>query len=128
MGLAVVGGLLVLVAACGEPDNGAQTESATSSTDGAGNNDSAALEQTPPINGKEIYQNFCFSCHTPGLSGAPKLGDSEAWAPRIAKGKALLLQSTIDGMPPAMPPRGICMSCSDEELAAAIDYMIGESQ
>ena len=78
--------------------------------------------------GEEIYQNYCFSCHTPGLSGAPKLGDAEAWAPRIAKGDALLLQSTIDGMPPAMPARGMCFGCSDEELAAAIEFMVQNSQ
>lgn len=74
--------------------------------------------------GEKIYSEYCFSCHTPGLNGAPKLGDAEAWAPRVAKGEELLLQTTIEGIPPAMPPRGICMSCSDEELAAAIQYMI----
>ena len=58
--------------------------------------------------GEEIYQNYCFSCHTPGLSGAPKLGDAEAWAPRIAKGDALLLQSTIDGMPADTAEPALC--------------------
>ena len=76
--------------------------------------------------GKKIYGEYCFSCHGPGLNGAPKLGDAEAWAPRVAKGEALLLQTTIEGIPPAMPPRGICMSCSDEELAATIKYMISD--
>ena len=76
--------------------------------------------------GEKIYGEYCFSCHGPGLNGAPKLGDSEAWAPRVAKGEALLLQTTIEGIPPAMPPRGICMSCSDEELAATIKYMIAQ--
>ena len=76
--------------------------------------------------GKKIYGEYCFCCHGPGLNGAPKLGDAEAWAPRVAKGEALLLQTTIEGIPPAMPPRGICMSCSDEELAATIKYMISD--
>ena len=78
--------------------------------------------------GEKIYAEYCFSCHTPGLNGAPKLGDAEAWAPRIALGKSLLLQTTIEGIPPAMPPRGICMSCTDEELIQAIEYMVVESQ
>ena len=73
--------------------------------------------------GEEIYQNYCFSCHASGLSGAPKLGDAEAWAPLLAKGPQLLLQSTIEGVPPAMPARGMCFDCTDEQLAAAIDYM-----
>ncbi len=89
---------------------------------------SAAVAASGAHPGAEIYQNFCFSCHTPGLSGAPKLGDVEAWGPRIAKGKALLVQATIEGVQPAMPPRGMCFSCSDEDLAAAVDYMIEKSQ
>lgn len=78
--------------------------------------------------GKEIYDQFCYSCHTPGLSGAPQLGDVEDWGPRIAKGRALLIASTIEGIAPAMPQRGLCLSCSDDELAAAVDYMIEQSQ
>ena len=78
--------------------------------------------------GKKIYSQYCFSCHGPGLSGAPRLGDVDAWAPRIAKGKDLLLKTTIEGIPPAMPARGICSSCTDEELAQVIDYMIEESR
>lgn len=93
-----------------------------------GGGQAAASESAPEHPGKQTYEEFCFSCHTPGLSGAPKLGDVEAWAPRIAKGPELLLQTTIEGIPPAMPARGICMSCSDDELAAAIDYMVERSQ
>lgn len=78
--------------------------------------------------GEAVYQNYCFSCHAPGLSGAPKLGDVAAWAPRIAKGPDLLLQATIEGIAPAMPPRGMCFDCSDKDLAAAVDYMIIKSQ
>jgi cytochrome c5 len=78
--------------------------------------------------GKEIYQNYCFSCHTPGLSGAPKLGDIEAWGPRIAKGRDLLVQATIEGVQPAMPPKGMCFDCSDEDIGAVVDYMIEQSQ
>ncbi len=77
--------------------------------------------------GEEIYNNYCFSCHTPGLSGAPKLGDAEAWAPRIAKGETLLLQATIAGIAPAMPARGMCFDCSDDDLAAAIAFMVHRS-
>ena len=90
--------------------------------------DSASGAASAPHPGEKIYGEYCFSCHSPGLNGAPKLGDAEAWAPRVAKGAALMLEATIEGIPPAMPPRGICMSCSDEELAAAIDYMVVNSQ
>jgi cytochrome c5 len=36
----------------------------------------------------------------------------------------MLLQSVKEGMPPGMPPMGMCMSCSDEDLTIAIDYML----
>ena len=78
--------------------------------------------------GEQIYGEYCFSCHTPGLNGAPKLGDAEGWAPRIERGMASMLATTIEGIPPAMPPRGICMSCTDAELEAAIDYMVVNSR
>lgn len=78
--------------------------------------------------GEDIYNRSCFSCHAAGVAGAPKTGDAAAWAPRIAKGPELLLESTKTGIPPGMPPMGMCMSCSDEDLAAAIEYMINLSR
>lgn len=77
-----------------------------------------------PHPGEETYNRYCFSCHAAGVANAPKSGDAEAWQPRIAKGEALLLQSTKAGITPGMPAMGLCLSCSDDELAAAIDYMI----
>lgn len=76
--------------------------------------------------GKETYGRFCFSCHAAGVAGAPKLGDKEAWAPRLAKGLDMLVASTISGVPPAMPARGLCMSCSDLELRDAVAWMIAQ--
>jgi cytochrome c5 len=77
--------------------------------------------------GQQVYTRFCFSCHAAGIAGAPRVGDAEAWAVRVAKGRDALLQATIDGVPPGMPAKGLCSQCSDEELAAALDYMIEQS-
>jgi len=78
--------------------------------------------------GEEIYRRACFSCHDNGLSGAPIIGDSAMWAPRIAKGVPLLVQSTMDGVPPAMPPKGMCFDCTVAELTRVVEYMVSSSQ
>ena len=77
--------------------------------------------------GQQVYKDSCQFCHAAGVAGAPKLGDKEAWAPRIALGLDALLASAINGKN-VMPPRGACASCSDDDLKAAIEYMIGQSQ
>ena len=74
--------------------------------------------------GKDIYQRYCYACHQAGIADAPMLGDKEAWAPRLTKTRAELLNSVIEGMVPGMPPRAGCGSCSDDELAAAVDFMV----
>lgn len=77
--------------------------------------------------GKEIYDTKCAVCHANGVAGAPKLGDKEAWAPRIATGEEALMTSVINGKN-AMPPKGTCMDCSDADLKSAMDYLISNSQ
>jgi cytochrome c5 len=38
-----------------------------------------------------------------------------------------LLQSALHGIPgTAMPPKGTCAPCSEEELKAAVEYMVSE--
>lgn len=76
-------------------------------------------------NGEQIYQTRCSACHATGVAGAPKLGDKAAWAPRIATGQDALLASVTNGKG-AMPPKGTCMECSEEDLKAAIVYMTSQ--
>ena len=74
--------------------------------------------------GKAIYQKYCYACHQAGIADAPKLGDREAWAPRLTKTRAELVNSVIEGMVPGMPPRAGCGTCTDDELAAAVGFMV----
>jgi len=75
------------------------------------------------VDGQQVYQMSCFACHGTGAAGAPKLGDKAAWEPRVAQGKATLLQHALGGFN-AMPPKGGNMSLSDDQVSAAIDFMI----
>lgn len=77
---------------------------------------------------KAIYDRSCATCHAIGVAGAPKLGDAEAWAPRLEKGMDTLYTSSINGMPPGMPAKGMCFTCSDDDLKAVVDYMVENAQ
>jgi cytochrome c5 len=80
-------------------------------------------EPTGPRDGATVYGTFCIACHASGVSGAPKTGDAGDWAPRIAQGRDILNDHAIKGFN-AMPAKGSCMDCSDDEIIAAIDHMI----
>ncbi len=68
------------------------------------------------------YDKSCKMCHDTGLMGAPKTGDAAAWAPRLEKGNDVLLKHAIEGFN-AMPPKGTCMDCTDEDLQKLIEKM-----
>ncbi len=76
--------------------------------------------------GEDVYKASCASCHAIGVAGAPKYGTSE-WADRGAKGIDALLKTAISGIN-AMPPRGTCATCSDDELKVAIEYMMDSAK
>lgn len=73
--------------------------------------------------GEERYKSTCAVCHETGVGGAPKFRNEADWKPRTAAGIDQMLQIAIQGKG-AMPPKGTCMQCSDEELRMAIEYMI----
>lgn len=98
-----------------------------------------AASPTPPVfedpalaAGRSIWMDTCQGCHDIGIAGAPKLGDGKAWAPRIAQGKAVLYEHAINGhfgpTGTMMPPRGGNDALSDEEVKAAVDYMVAASR
>jgi cytochrome c5 len=77
--------------------------------------------------GEEIYKTFCTACHSIGVAGAPKFGNAADWAPRISKGLDTIVASAIKGIN-AMPARGTCANCTDDEIAATVAYMTDNSQ
>ena len=83
------------------------------------------------LSGPQVYNSACLVCHGAGVGGAPIFGDAEQWAPRIAQGMDVLTTHAIEGYTGElgyMPAKGGRMDLSDEEVAAAVEYMAAESQ
>ena len=76
----------------------------------------------PAFDAAATYQMSCFACHSSGVAGAPKLDDKEAWSELMAKGLDMVMANVINGLN-AMPPKGMCFDCSDDDLRALVDYM-----
>jgi cytochrome c5 len=77
--------------------------------------------------GETVVKQVCGMCHTAGVAGAPKIGDKAAWAPRIAQGVDVLVQHAMSGIR-AMPPKGTCAACSDDEIKGAVEYLVSQGK
>ncbi|ALO44775.1 Cytochrome c class I [Pseudohongiella spirulinae] len=76
---------------------------------------------------QRTYTQSCGACHNSGAAGAPRLGNADDWTSRLEKGRDVLLENTINGYNNIMPPKGMCFTCSDDELAAVLDYILENS-
>jgi cytochrome c5 len=72
--------------------------------------------------GEQIVQARCSKCHEKGLNGAPKIGDHDAWIPRLKDGLDPVVRSAINGHG-GMPARGGLANLTDAELRNAVVYM-----
>ncbi|MBX3662852.1 MAG: cytochrome c5 family protein [Burkholderiales bacterium] len=109
-----------------EPDAPAAAAAAAPATAVAAATPAAApAAAAAPSNGKgkSVYESSCTACHAAGVAGAPKTGDKAAWAPRLKAGNSALVAAVVKGKG-AMPPKGGNMSLSDDDIKAAVDYMV----
>lgn len=103
---------------------GAAAQAAASAAEAAAAASQVAYGGT--TDGSVIYQNLCAGCHTSGAGGAPTL-DHAHWDARIAQGEDTMHRHAIEGFTGAagvMPPRGGNPALSDEQVIAAVDWMI----
>lgn len=74
----------------------------------------------------DTYKASCSMCHATGMAGAPKFGDADEWSKRVAaKGMDMVISNAINGVN-AMPARGMCMTCSDENITELVHYLTGQ--
>lgn len=71
--------------------------------------------------GQQVFVAQCTACHTAGVAGAPKFGDTAAWGPRNKTGFEALLNSALKGKN-AMGPQG-GGDFDNLEIARAVVYL-----
>ena len=91
--------------------------------------DSQSVDTKTLTNGKNIYDNVCASCHMYGTAGSATMVDFKFWDKSAGKGVDIILNNVIDGYKGkfgVMPPKGNCLSCSDEDIKASVSYIFKE--
>jgi cytochrome c5 len=85
----------------------------------------AAAPQAAAVNpaGEKLYKSVCFACHATGVANAPKFGDKAAWDPYIKTGMDAMVKVAMQGKPP-MPPKGGAANASEDDIRAAVQYMV----
>lgn len=80
------------------------------------------------MTGPQVYNAACYLCHAaPGVGGAPVVGDAAQWSGRLEQGMDTLVDHAINGYQGDagfMPAKGGRVDLSDEEVAAAVEYMV----
>ena len=89
---------------------------------------SSVFADNSPRPGDQTVSQVCSVCHGTGLMGAPKIGDADAWKPRLQRAGSIdgLVESAEHGRG-NMPPRGGVSRLTDADLKAAIQYMLSKS-
>lgn len=77
--------------------------------------------------GKQVYYKACVICHQDGVMTAPLIGSAPGWYERLKNsGLTGLYQHAILGYN-SMPVKGACVTCSDNDIISAVDYLLDES-
>jgi cytochrome c5 len=75
------------------------------------------------LDGQLIYDNVCSACHALGVADAPVPGGT--MNDRADKGLDALVQNAINGLN-VMPPKGGRPDLTDEQIQAAVEFMLAQ--
>ena len=75
------------------------------------------------VDGAEVYGGLCKTCHDAGIAGAPITGSELMAARATERGLDGLVLNAINGLN-AMPARGGNPTLTDEQIQAAVEYML----
>jgi len=120
--------LATLLGACGKQESA--PEAAAPAAPEAAAPAPAAMEkheETANDVGKKVFGAVCALCHASGAAGAPVFGNKADWEPRIAQGMDVLYKHALEGFngaKGAMPARGGNPKLTDDEVKAAVNYMV----
>ena len=89
--------------------------------------DAADATEAEARPGDEVYAAACQACHATGAADAPRTGEPDDWGDRLDADMDELYANAIDGIG-AMPAKGGCTDCSEEEIRNAVDYMMEETR
>lgn len=78
--------------------------------------------------GRSVWLDTCEGCHGYGIAGSPDVNKVEQWLPRVKQGGPVLYEHATEGFfgpkGTMMPPRGGNDSLTDDQVEAAVDYMV----
>ncbi|MDF1692532.1 MAG: c-type cytochrome [Zhongshania sp.] len=117
--------LLIGLSACSPEASNTDGQVAANTASAANAASRSRMPSDPAL--KSLYIQSCYGCHSAGAAGAPRSGNRDQWAPRLQKGLEGLLANTKSGIN-SMPPKGMCVNCSDDDFRALILFLAGEAK
>lgn len=87
----------------------------------------SAQAATAEFSAEGTYNQYCAMCHNTGMAGAPRREDADHWTARVGEvGLSGIINNAINGIN-AMPPRGMCATCTDEQIGEVVQFLSGAS-
>lgn len=116
------------------PAVGAASDAAASDASGAASDTAAApVAAAGGADGQKVFEGLCMACHAAdsAIPFSPKITHKDDWTARIKQGKETLFKHAIEGYTGpdggVMPPKGGNTALTDDEVKAAVTYMVNQS-